>query len=157
WRCVNEKALEDGKKYWKEQLSGISDLDLPADHIRPARPSYSAGVHEVILPQSQSLQLREFSRRNQATLYMTLLATFGLLLSRYCGQDDIVVGSPIANRQDEQLEEMIGFFVNSLVMRMKIRPGVTVRDLLSEVRRTALEAYQHQDVPFEWLVEELSP
>ena len=88
---------------------------------------------------------------------MTLLAGFGVLLSRYSGQDDIVVGSPIANRQEEQLEEMIGFFVNTLVMRVRVRPSMSFEELLGEVRRTALEAYQHQDVPFERLVEELSP
>src|SRR5262245_38545330 len=88
---------------------------------------------------------------------MALLAAFGALLGRYSGQDDIVVGSPIANRQEALLEELIGFFVNSLVMRMKARPEMRFEELLGEVRRTALEAYQHQDVPFERLVEELSP
>ncbi|HEY2235877.1 MAG TPA: amino acid adenylation domain-containing protein, partial [Candidatus Angelobacter sp.] len=94
---------------------------------------------------------------NQSTLYMTLLAVFGMLLSRYSGQDDIVVGSPIANRQEEQLEELIGFFVNSLVMRVRPRTDISFGELLSQVRQTALAAYEHQDVPFERLVEELSP
>src|SRR6478672_2780412 len=88
---------------------------------------------------------------------MTLLAVFGMLLSRYSGQDDIVVGSPIANRQEEQLEALIGFFVNSLVMRVRLRREMSFGELLSEVRQTALAAYEHQDVPFERLVEELSP
>ena len=88
---------------------------------------------------------------------MTLLAVFGMLLSRYSGQDDIVVGSPIANRQEEQLEALIGFFVNSLVMRVRPRSEMSFGELLSQVRQTALAAYEHQDVPFERLVEELSP
>ena len=102
-------------------------------------------------------QLKRLSQESQATLYMTLLAAFGVLLARYSGQDDIVVGSPIANRQEEQLEEMIGFFVNSLVMRIRFNPAMSFRELLAQVRGTALEAYRYQDVPFERLVEELSP
>src|SRR5262249_57953053 len=97
------------------------------------------------------------SQSNQATLYMTLLAGFGVLMSRYSGQDDIVVGAPIANRQEAQLEELIGFFVNMLVMRVRVERERSFSELLGEVRRMALEAYQHQDVPFERLVEELSP
>ena len=88
---------------------------------------------------------------------MTLLAAFGVLLARYSGQDDIVVGSPIANRQEEQLEELIGFFVNTLVMRIRLTPAMSFRELLAQVRQTALEAYRYQDIPFERLVEELSP
>jgi len=88
---------------------------------------------------------------------MTLLAGFGVLMSRYSGQDDIVVGTPIANRQEARLEEMIGFFINTLVMRVRVEREKSFTELLGEVRRMALEAYQHQDVPFERLVEELSP
>ena len=101
--------------------------------------------------------LKRLSRENQATLYMTLLAAFTLLLMRYSGQDDVVVGTPIANRQDSQLEGMIGFFVNTLAMRVKANPTTTFRALLKDVRRTALEAYRYQDIPFERLVEELAP
>ena len=90
-------------------------------------------------------------------MYMSLLAAFGVLLARYSGQEDIVVGSPIANRQEAQLEEMIGFFVNRLVMRVRVRPEMSFRELLKEVQQTALKAYQYQDVPFERLVEEISP
>src|SRR6202042_1389988 len=86
-----------------------------------------------------------------------LLSGFAVLLSRYSGQDDIVVGSPIANRQEAQLEEMIGFFVNTLVMRVQVSPGMSFRELLAKVKQTTLAAYQYQDVPFERLVEELAP
>src|SRR5262249_37223354 len=92
---------------------------------------------------------------HQASLYMTLLSGFAVLMSRYSGQDDIVVGSPIANRQEAQLEKLIGFFVNSLVMRVRLKAGESFSELLGEVRRATLEAYQHQDIPFERLVEEL--
>ena len=88
---------------------------------------------------------------------MTLLSTFAVLLSRYSGQDDIVVGSPIANRREAQLEDLVGFFVNSLVMRVRLNSQQSFHKLLADVRKTALEAYQHQDVPFERLVEVLSP
>ena len=110
-----------------------------------------------MLSAEQAAKLKQVSRENQATLYMTLLAAFGVLLARYSGQDDIVVGSPIANRQEEQLEELIGFFVNTLVMRLRLTPAMSLRELLAQVRQTALEAYRYQDIPFERLVEELSP
>ena len=151
-------ALDEGLKYWKEQLAGIPEqLELPTDRARPAVQTFAGGVWQERLGAEQVAGIKRVSRESQATLYMTLLAVFGVLLSRYSGQEDIVVGSPIANRQDAQLEEMIGFFVNSLVMRMRVKGEKSFRELLREVRGTALEAYQHQDVPFERVVEELSP
>src|SRR5260370_33812277 len=117
----------------------------------------AAEACQVTWSGEQTARLKRLSQTHQATLYMTMLAAFGVLLARYSGQDDIVVGSPIANRQEAQLEEMIGFFVNSLVMRMRVKGQMSFRELLQQVRQTALEAYQHQDVPFERLVEELAP
>src|SRR5713226_6513337 len=109
-------------RYWKEQLAGIPErLELPTDRPRPAVQTFVAEVCQVTIEAEQVEKLKRLSRENQATLYMTMLAGFGVLLSRYSGQDDIVVGSSIANRQEVQLEEMIGFFVNSLVMRIRIR------------------------------------
>ena len=157
-RWLEEGALEEGLKYWKEQLAGIPErLEIPMDRPRPAVQTFGAEMYQVTLSPEQVAGMKRVSRENQATLYMTLLAAFGVLLSRYSGQEDIVVGSPIANRQEAQLEGLIGFFVNSLVMRIRMKGGMSFRELLSEVRRTALEAYEHQDVPFERLVEELSP
>jgi acyl carrier protein len=151
-------ALDEGLKYWKEQLAGIPErLELPLDRSRPAVQTFAADICHVDLPAELTSGLKRVSRENQATLYMTLLAGFAVLMQRYSGQEDIVVGSPIANRQDERLEEMIGFFVNALVMRVRMKPGMSFRELLVEVRQTALEAYRHQDVPFERLVEELAP
>jgi amino acid adenylation domain-containing protein len=151
-------ALERGLSYWKQQLSGIpARLELPADRPRPAMQTFVGEACSMTLSAEQVAGLKRLSQDHQSTMYMTLLAVFGMLLSRYSGQDDIVVGSPIANRQDEQLEALIGFFVNSLVMRVRPRGEMSFRELLSQVRQTALAAYEHQDVPFERLVEELSP
>ena len=151
-------ALERGLSYWKEQLAGIpARLELPADRPRPALQTFGGEVCSLTLSGVQVAALKRLSQDHQSTLYMTLLAVFGMLLSRYSGQDDIVVGSPIANRQEEQLEALIGFFVNSLVMRVRPRSEMSFGELLSQVRQTALAAYEHQDVPFERLVEELSP
>ena len=151
-------ALDEGLKYWKEQLEGIPErLELPVDRARPVVQTFAAEECHTVLSGEMTAGLKRVSQENQATLYMTLLAAFGVLMSRYSGQEDIVVGSPIANRQEAQLEEMIGFFVNTLVMRMRVEGGMSFRELLGEVRQTALEAYQYQEVPFERLVEELSP
>src|SRR5262249_7075581 len=106
-------ALEKGLKYWKEELAGIPErLELPTDRARPAVQTFGAEASHVSLTKEITAGLRRVSQENQATLYITLLAAFGVLLSRYSGQDDIVVGSPIANRQDAQLDKIIGFFVN---------------------------------------------
>jgi len=151
-------ALESGLSYWKGQLGDIpARLELPTDRPRPALQTFDAEACSVTLSAAQAAALKRLSRDNQSTLYMTLLSVFAMLLSRYSGQDDIVIGSPIANRQDEQLEALIGFFVNSLVMRVRPRAEMSFRELLGQVRQTALEAYRYQDVPFERLVEELSP
>src|SRR5262249_34805022 len=119
--------------------------------------TFAADVCVVSLPAPKVTLLKQLSYVNQATLYMTLLSAFAVLLQRYSGQDDIVVGSPIANRQEAQLEDLIGFFVNALVMRVHVNLDASFQELLAAVRGTTLEAYQHQDIPFERLVEELSP
>ncbi|MBZ5610762.1 MAG: amino acid adenylation domain-containing protein, partial [Acidobacteriia bacterium] len=154
----NEPAFGESLAYWRQQLAGIPErLELPVDRPRPARQTFEAGEFQATLSGGQVAALKRLSQQNQATLYMTLLAGFGALLARYSGQDDIVVGSPIANRRDARLEELIGCFVNSLVMRVRVKPETSSLELLEQVRRTALDAYRHQDVPFERLVEELSP
>jgi amino acid adenylation domain-containing protein len=157
-KWLEEGALEEGLKHWKENLAGIpEELELPRDRPRLAVQTFVAEACQVVLSAEHLAALKQLSQDNQATLYMTLLAALGVLVSRYSGQDDIVVGSLIANRRDAQLDGLIGFFLNTLPMRMKVKEGMNFRELLGEVRRTALEAYQHQDVPFERLVEELSP
>jgi pristinamycin I synthase-3/4 len=155
---LDQAALDQGLAYWKEQLAGIpQQLTLPTDRPRPARPTYAAERWRVTLPAEQLAALNGLSLANQATLYMTLLSAFAALLARYSGQEDIVVGSPIANRQDVQLEGLIGFFVNSLVMRVRVKPVLSFRELLFAVRGTTLDAYLHQDIPIERLVAGLSP
>lgn len=148
---------EDELAYWKTQLAGIPELELPLDRPRPAMQTFDAGACRVTLSAGQVTDLKRLSQANRATLYMTLLSAFGALLARYSGQNDIVVGSPVAGRAELPLEEMIGFFVNSLAMRIRLKEEMSFRELLGQVRQTALEAYRRQEVPFERLVEELSP
>src|SRR6476646_6252681 len=155
---LDKEAVERELEYWKQKLTGIPEqLTLAHDRPRPPRQTFAAELSQATLPAETVAALRHLGQEKQATLYMTLLAVFALLLRRYSGQDDIVVGSPVANRQDSRLEQLIGLFVNSLVMRMQIDKKETFREFLAGVRRSALEAYLHQEVPFEKLVEELSP
>jgi amino acid adenylation domain-containing protein/thioester reductase-like protein len=157
-RWLEGGALDEGVAYWKEQLGGIPErLELPTDRPRPPVQSFEADACRVRMGVELTEGLKRLSQSKQATLYMSLLAGFGVLLGRYSRQDDIVVGTPIANRQEAQLEEMIGFFVNTLVMRVSVEGWKSFGELLGEVRKMALEAYEHQDVPFERVVEELSP
>ena len=144
--------------YWKEQLTGIpQQLALPTDRPRPLQPTptYPAETCAVRLSAAQVAGLECLSRAQQATLYMTLLSALAVLLGRYSGQEDILISSPIANRQE--VEGLIGLFVNFLVMRVLVKSERSFRELITDVRATTLEAYLHQDVPIERLVEELSP
>src|SRR5437588_4276523 len=155
---LNEAAILSELEYWRTQLAGApAELDLPRDRPRPSQRRFAANCHTFVLPAEQLAALNDLTHARQTTLYMTLLAGFAVLLQRYSGHDDIVAGSPIANRRETQLEQLIGFFANTLVMRVRVRQQESFRELLARVRATALEAYQHQDLPFERLVEELSP
>ncbi|WP_224242167.1 non-ribosomal peptide synthetase [Hyalangium gracile] len=151
------EVLEAQLGYWRDQLKELSTLELPTDRPRPAMRSHRGAQLSVTLPASLTQALNELSRREGVTLFMTLLAGFQALLSRYSGQDDIAVGTPIANRNRTELEGLIGFFVNTLVLRTKLSGDPTVRTLLERVREATLGAYAHQDLPFERLVEELHP
>jgi len=156
--CLNEEAVNSDLAYWKNQLAGIGEqLELPQDRPRPARQSFSGGVVRSVIPAEQVAAIKELGQATQTSLYMVLLSAYAILIERYSGQNDIVIGSPIANRQEPQLEELIGFFVNPLAMRVRVDSEHTFQRLVSDVRRMALGAYQHQDLPFERLVEELSP
>lgn len=145
----------DQLQYWQQQLDDVPILDLPTDFTRPTEQSYHGDRLTFTIPTEIVSGLRNLSREENATMYMTLLASFQLLLSRYSGQKDIAVGSPIANRQDRQLEELIGFFVNTLVYRTDLTDNPTFRELIGLVRKTALDAYAHQDIPFEKIVDEM--
>ena len=143
--------------YWRQQLDGISTLNLPTDRPNPAIQSYGGATQFLELPPSLSKALEKLSQREGVTLFMILLAAFQTLLYRYTQQEDIVVGSPIANRNRSEIEGLIGFFVNSLVLRTDLSGNPTFLELLGRVREVTLGAYAHQDLPFEKLVEELQP
>ena len=152
------ETLENQIGYWKTRLAGAPPiLDLPTDKPRPAIQQFHGAKHVRQLPHELTESLKQLSLDNEVTLYMMLLAAFKVLLWRYTNQDDVVVGSPIANRTRAETEDLIGFFVNTLVMRTDLSGDPTFRDLLQRVREVALGAYDHQDVPFEKLVEDLSP
>jgi amino acid adenylation domain-containing protein len=144
--------------YWKKQLEGSPALlEFPTDRPRPSALTFRGAVLGVELSAQLTEELRALARREGVTLYMILLAAFQTLLSRYTGQQDIVVGSPIANRQRREIEPLIGFFVNTLVLRTNLSGNPSFRELLRRVQEVTLGAYTHQDVPFEMLVEELQP
>ncbi|NLG50016.1 MAG: amino acid adenylation domain-containing protein, partial [Chloroflexi bacterium] len=151
-------VLEAQLDYWRKQLAGAPPLlELPTDHPRPAMQTYHGATESFAFPAELLERLRALSRAEGTTLFMTLLAAFQTLLYRYSGQEDICVGTPIANRNRADIEGLIGFFVNTLVMRGDLSGQPGFRDLLKRVRETALGAYAHQDVPFEMLVEQLQP
>ena len=155
------QRLEDGDldghiAYWKEHLYGAQPvLDLPTDRPRPAVQTSPGAVRSLDLSGHLLDALQALSQQQSATLFMTLLAAFQTLLHRYTGQADILVGTPLAGRNREEIEGLIGFFINTLVMRADVSENPTFSELLAQVRETALDAYAHQDVPFEILVDEL--
>ncbi len=152
------EVLNKQLAYWKKQLAGApATLDLPTDRPRPAVETFRGAFVRGQIPQALVKDLTALGRKEGVTLFMTLLAAFQTLLSRYTGKDDIVVGSPIANRISGELENVIGFFVNSLALRTDLSGNPSFRDLLKRVREVTLDAYAHQSLPFEKLVEELSP
>ena len=143
--------------YWKGQLADLPVVELPTDWPRPPVPSGRGAVHYVTVPGSVTSALRALGRQEGATLFMVLLAGFQTLLCRYTGEEDVVVGTFTANRDRTEIESLIGFFVNALVLRADLSGRPTFRELLRQVRRTALDAYSHQDLPFARLIRELSP
>jgi len=142
-------------EYWRRQLTGVPPLDLPASGPRPPVQTYGGAVRAFTLGAELSGQLRELGREHGATLYMTLLAAFAALLGRHAGTEDVVVGSPAAGRPLPELEGVVGCFLNMLTMRADLSGDPSFSDLLTRVRDTALDAYAHQDLPFERLVAEL--
>lgn len=155
---LSGEVLETQLAYWKQQLAGIPPLlELPSDHPRPPVQTFQGRTECVKINADIAQELQLLSQKSGATLFMTLLTAFVILLSRYSDQEDIVVGSPIANRNRNEIEPLIGFFVNTLVLRTKLQGNPSFLELLSEVRQMALDAYAHQDTPFEQLVEVLQP
>jgi amino acid adenylation domain-containing protein len=160
WQCqvLSGAHLARQLDFWKKQLGDAPRaLELPTDRPRPATLTFRGGTESLAWSSEFSQQLSEFSRKQGVTPFMTMLAAFQSLLHRYSGQADIVVGSAVANRTNSKTEKLIGFFVNTLVLRGRFSDDPTFSELLRQLRRTCLDAYDHQDVPFERLVEELHP
>ncbi|WP_270171313.1 non-ribosomal peptide synthetase [Paenibacillus sp. SYP-B4298] len=155
---LSEAGLKQQLDYWRGKLQGADHvLELPSDRPRPALQTFNGDIVSVPVEESLIQPLRELSRKEGASLFMTLLAAFKALLFRYTGKQDILVGTPVANRGLSEIEGLIGFFVNTLVLRSELEGGMSFRELLHQVRQTALDAYSHQDVPFERLVDALQP
>ncbi|MFC5743983.1 amino acid adenylation domain-containing protein, partial [Dyella tabacisoli] len=151
-------VLEQQLGYWKQQLADSpSLLTLPTDWPRPALPSHRGAMVSFAVPAALVSGLQALSRQTQSTLFMTLSAAFNVLLARYSGQSDICIGTPIANRNRTDIESLIGFFVNTLVLRTQVDLALDFNGLLQQMRQHTLDAYAHQDVPFEQLVEALQP
>ncbi len=158
WQRRQGAQWERQLDYWRNQLAGAPALqELPTDHARPAVQSYQGAHFRFVLPQGLAERLHALGRENGATLFMTLLSAFGVLLSRYSAQDDLCIGTPVANRRHADFEGLIGCFVNTLVLRLTLQGKAAFMDLLRQVRETALDAYAHQDIPFERLVNVLHP
>ncbi|MFZ5515901.1 MAG: amino acid adenylation domain-containing protein [Candidatus Zhuqueibacterota bacterium] len=152
------EVLEEQLDFWREQLHGAPPmLELPTDHPRPAEVTYSGASERFAFPAALTEAVKSFSKKENATEFMTLLAAFQVLLYRYSGEPDINVGTPIANRGQAELEGLIGFFVNTLVIRSRMFDNPSYRALLQQVREASLGAYSHQELPFEMLVDKLQP
>jgi amino acid adenylation domain-containing protein len=155
---LQDEILHTQLTYWKQQLDGAPPaLELPTDRPRPLVQTFQGARQSLALSQNLSESLKALGRHEEVTLFMTLFAAFTTWLYRYTGQDDILVGTPIANRSRVELEGLMGFFANTLVLRTKLSGELSFRELLRQVRNVALEANAHQDLPFEKLVEELRP
>jgi amino acid adenylation domain-containing protein len=149
------EVLERQLEYWRERLAGAKLLELPTDKPRPPLQSFNGAMHPFVLSEELTRRLKAAARQENATLFMVLLAAFQVLLARYSGQEDVVVGTPIANRTQVETEDLIGFFVNMLALRTEVRADLCFAELLRRVREMTLSAHAYQDVPFEKLVEEL--
>ncbi|MGI8500285.1 MAG: amino acid adenylation domain-containing protein [Hassallia sp.] len=157
-QSLNDQERSHHLTYWKQQLKDAPPiLNLPTDYPRPAHQSFRGARATIIIPQAIAHALKSLSQQENVTLFMVLLAAFKTLLYRYTGQTDLLIGTPIANRTQIETENLLGCFVNSLVLRTDLSNEPSFRELLARVRETALAAYAHQDLPFEQLVKELQP
>ena len=151
------ELLQEQLGYWRQQLAGAPALELPADHPRPSVMSHRGGAAPFNLPAALTQQLNEVSRQAGVTLFMSLQTAFLTVLGKYAGQEDVSLGTAVANRSLMEIEGVIGFFVNTVVLRNDLSGNPSFRELLGRVRKTVLEAHEHQHLPFERLVEELQP
>ena len=150
------EVLRQQAEYWQRQLAGAPALlELPTDHVRPAEQEYVGGRVKIVFEEELTRGLKELSKRHGVTLYMTLLAGWAALLGRLSGQTEVVIGTPTANRSRAEIEDVIGFFVNTLAMRLEV--SGSVGQLLRQVKEEVLAAQQHQDIPIEQVVEIVQP
>jgi len=157
-RQLSGERLAVGIDYWKRQLADAPPLlELPLDRPRPAVESFRGDLHRIVLPRELTAALRAFSRQQGVTLYMTVLAALQVLMYRCSGQSDVLVGTPITGRTRGELRGMVGYLVNTIVLRTRLRGDLTIRELLKEVRGTATEAFRHSYVPFERVIQALRP
>ncbi|MGH9381568.1 MAG: condensation domain-containing protein, partial [Thermoanaerobaculia bacterium] len=157
-RWLDGEVLQAQSAYWQGALSGAPALlELPTDFPRPAEQDHAGGVVGLEIDEELTAELKAFSQRHGTTLFMTLLSAWAALLARLSGQEDVVIGIPVANRNRAEIEPLIGFFVNTLALRLDLSCSPTVAELLQQVRARALEAQQHQDLPFEQVVEIVRP
>jgi amino acid adenylation domain-containing protein len=154
---IESHMRETHLTYWKTQLQQLSPLELPTNHPRPAIQRYQGATHHFLLPPKLQQQVKDFSSSEGVTIFMTLLAAFQILLFRYSGQEDIAVGTDIAHRYRPETRDLVGFFVNTCVIRCDLSGSPSFRTLLQRVRAACLGAYAHQDLPFTLVVEALHP
>jgi hypothetical protein len=154
---LHGEVLQAQLDYWSQRLAGLPALELRADRPAPTSASHRGGQRLAVLPQSLLEGVRALGRQEGATVYMTLLAAFQVLLHRYSGQEDFAIGTPVAGRTRPELEGLIGCFVNTLVLRADLTGEPSFRELVQRVRQSAIEAYGHQELPFDRLVELLQP
>ncbi|MDQ3827214.1 MAG: condensation domain-containing protein, partial [Actinomycetota bacterium] len=154
---LSEAVLGEQLDYWKERLAGLSPLELPTDRPRPAIRTSAGAVHDFVVPAEVATRLKELGWQHDGTLFMTLVAACQVLFHYWSGQDDIAVGTVTAGRDRAELEGLIGFFLNTLVLRSRVDGARTFREFITEVRQTVLDAFSHQEVPFERIVDELKP
>ncbi|MCL8538958.1 condensation domain-containing protein, partial [Chryseobacterium gallinarum] len=155
WQRQQEPALISELEYWQRKLNGVALLNMPTDYVRSARQSVRGDSMKFRVNKELTRQLKSFSVREDVTLYMTLLTAFKVLLHRYCSQDDICVGGAISGRLQQEFEPLIGFFVNTLALRTDLSGDPDFREALQRVKGTLLEAYDHQEVPFERVVKQV--
>ncbi|HEX7333374.1 MAG TPA: condensation domain-containing protein [Pyrinomonadaceae bacterium] len=157
-KSLTGEKMDQQLAYWKRQLAEAPTLlNLPLDHIRPRVQSFRGAEKSFTLPADLVASLKQLAQSEDATMFMAVLAAFQILLYRFSGQNDILVGIPIANRNRSEVERLLGFFVNTLVVRAKLAKELTFREILRQVREVCLRAYEHQDLPFEKLVEAIRP
>jgi amino acid adenylation domain-containing protein len=155
---LRDEVLDRHREYWRERLAQLpAPLEVPADRPRPAVQTYRGGSLEIKLPRALCDALKQFSRRERSTLFITLLAAFQALLARYTGQEDIVIGTDATDRANRETEELIGFFVNTMVVRTDLSGNPTFRELLERVRTRLIEDLAYRNMPFDMLVADLQP